>query len=76
MLEACSNMKLDIMIVGNRGLGTLKRAMLGSVSSYLVQNSTCPIIVVRQPVVIADIIATDGAGVIAGRDVKPPIKGA
>jgi nucleotide-binding universal stress UspA family protein len=38
---------VDAVIVGSRGRGALKRALLGSVSSYVVHNAPCPVLVIR-----------------------------
>jgi nucleotide-binding universal stress UspA family protein len=35
------------MIVGSRGRGGIKRALLGSVSDYVVRHAPCPVIVSR-----------------------------
>ncbi|WP_019501616.1 universal stress protein [Pseudanabaena sp. PCC 6802] len=37
----------DFLIMGSRGLGTVERLMLGSVSDYVVHHATQPVIVVR-----------------------------
>ncbi|PWA42233.1 hypothetical protein CTI12_AA544680 [Artemisia annua] len=47
LCEAVENIPLDCLIIGNRGLGKLKRAILGSVSNYVVNHSTCPVTVVK-----------------------------
>ncbi len=36
-----------LLVVGNRGQGTLTELMLGSVSSYCVHHATCPVVVVK-----------------------------
>ncbi|KAJ3695953.1 hypothetical protein LUZ60_001330 [Juncus effusus] len=45
--DAVDNLKLDSLVVGSRGLGPLKRTLLGSVSSYAVNTVPCPVTVVR-----------------------------
>jgi nucleotide-binding universal stress UspA family protein len=34
------------MVIGTRGRGGIKRALLGSVSDYVVRNAPCPVVVV------------------------------
>lgn len=43
---------MDVLVLGNRGLGAFKRSMmsligLGSVSDYCVHNSPAPVIIVK-----------------------------
>ncbi|KAF8041441.1 hypothetical protein BT93_A0132 [Corymbia citriodora subsp. variegata] len=45
--EAIDKIPLSCLIIGNRGLGKLKRAILGSVSNYVVNNGSCPVTVVK-----------------------------
>lgn len=45
--EAIDNIPLSCLVIGNRGLGKIKRAILGSVSNYVVNNGSCPITVVK-----------------------------
>ena len=39
--------KHDMIVVGARGTSTIKRLFLGSVSSYLVQTSKIPVMVIK-----------------------------
>jgi nucleotide-binding universal stress UspA family protein len=39
-----------VLVVGSRGRGGIKRALLGSVSDRLVRHASCPVLVVRDDV--------------------------
>jgi nucleotide-binding universal stress UspA family protein len=39
--------KCDLIIVGNKGLGSVTRLLLGSVSSKLAQSSSCSLLIVK-----------------------------
>ena len=41
-----SEIAADSIIMGTRGRGGIKRALLGSVSDYVVRNAPCPVLVV------------------------------
>jgi nucleotide-binding universal stress UspA family protein len=41
---------VDLVVVGSRGRGGLKRALLGSVSDYVVRNAPCPVLVIRNEI--------------------------
>ncbi|XP_040993029.1 universal stress protein PHOS32-like [Juglans microcarpa x Juglans regia] len=47
LCEAIDKIPLSCLIIGNRGLGKIKRAILGSVSNYVVNNGSCPVTVVK-----------------------------
>ncbi len=47
LLDHASSTGSDLIITGTRGLGGFRRMMLGSVSSGLVANAKCPVLVVR-----------------------------
>ena len=47
LLDYAASKKVDLIVVGTRGLGTFKRLAIGSVSSALVNHSTCSVLVVR-----------------------------
>lgn len=37
----------DLIVMGSRGLGTVKGLLMGSVSSHVVRHATCPVMVVK-----------------------------
>ena len=39
----------ELIVVGRRGRGAVKSLVLGSVSSYVLLHSTCPVLVVQAP---------------------------
>ncbi|KAK7392747.1 hypothetical protein VNO78_21194 [Psophocarpus tetragonolobus] len=47
--EAADQMQIDLLVLGSRGLGTLKRTFLGSVSDYCAHHAKMPILIVKPP---------------------------
>ncbi|VAI21982.1 unnamed protein product [Triticum turgidum subsp. durum] len=47
--EAVEEMRADLLVLGSRGLGMVKRALLGSVSDYLAHHACCPVLIVKPP---------------------------
>jgi len=37
----------DVVVVGSRGHGRIRRALLGSVSTHVANNAPCPVLIVR-----------------------------
>jgi len=47
--ELAKEKNADAIVMGQRGLGTVSRALLGSTSDYVLHHSTVPIVVVPPP---------------------------
>ena len=45
--EYAAGEKIDLIVIGTRGLGGFKKMLLGSVSSGVVEHAHCPVFVVR-----------------------------
>ncbi|CAG8497006.1 36242_t:CDS:2 [Racocetra persica] len=48
LVKLSEHAHVDLVIVGTRGLGLLKRGLLGSVSEYIVRHAECSVLVVKQ----------------------------
>jgi nucleotide-binding universal stress UspA family protein len=47
VLKLAEELRADLIVVGSRGLGTLKRLALGSVSEGIAHRAACPVLVLR-----------------------------
>lgn len=47
IIEVASTWKSNLIVMGSRGLGRLKGALLGSNSQKVVSHATCPVLIVR-----------------------------
>ncbi|HUU74623.1 MAG TPA: universal stress protein [Methanoregulaceae archaeon] len=47
ILELARTIHADLIVIGSRGQGGLKKVLLGSVSSFIVQNSQISTVIVR-----------------------------
>ncbi|BFZ09066.1 hypothetical protein BsWGS_12105 [Bradybaena similaris] len=48
IVKAAEQEHAGTVTLGTRGLGTMRRTILGSVSEYVVHHASCPVTVVRQ----------------------------
>eukprot|EP01099_Mayorella_cantabrigiensis_P000885 TRINITY_DN1374_c0_g1_i1.p1 TRINITY_DN1374_c0_g1~~TRINITY_DN1374_c0_g1_i1.p1 ORF type:complete len:266 (-),score=80.67 TRINITY_DN1374_c0_g1_i1:52-753(-) len=55
IVKAAELKQVDFLYIGSRGLGLIKRLLLGSVSKYVVENASCNVVVVKQRVAPAEI---------------------
>ncbi len=49
IMEAIENKAPDLVVLAKRGKGSVKDALLGSVSTYIVRQAKCPVLVVKKP---------------------------
>lgn len=49
VLREATRFRADVIVVGWRGHGAVRRALMGSVSRGIVRGATCAVLVVRQP---------------------------
>ena len=47
ILDFAESIEADLIVMGSRGLGVVKGVLLGSVSQYIVEQSDCPVLVVK-----------------------------
>lgn len=47
ILDAAQDFSADMVVVGSRGLGLIRRTVLGSVSQKILHNATCSVVTVR-----------------------------
>ncbi|MEE9543142.1 MAG: universal stress protein [Thermodesulfobacteriota bacterium] len=49
IMEAIENKAPDLVVMAKRGKGSVKNALLGSVSTYVLRQAHCPVLVVKMP---------------------------
>jgi nucleotide-binding universal stress UspA family protein len=64
VIDLAEELETGLIVLGSRGKGTIRRALMGSVSDSIVRHAHCPVLVVRwKPVVFPAkiLVATDGS---------------
>ncbi len=62
ILDAARRFKADVIVVGWRGHGAVRRLLMGSVSRGVVRGATCAVLVVRRPQRVRTIVVgVDGS---------------
>jgi nucleotide-binding universal stress UspA family protein len=51
----------DLLVVGARGLGPVRRLLLGSVSLHCTRHASCPTVIVRAPQIGPVVVGIDGS---------------
>lgn len=47
IVERAKSLPAGLIVMGSRGLGAFKRFLMGSVSHYVLQYASCPVLIVR-----------------------------
>ena len=57
IVKLASTMDADLIVMGNRGLGAVRRLAFGSVSTYVLHHAGCPVLVTREKQVKTGVIS-------------------
>ncbi|KAL3853727.1 hypothetical protein ACJMK2_017244 [Sinanodonta woodiana] len=47
IVKMAESNKVSLIVMGTRGLGKIRRTILGSVSDYVLHHAQCPVVIVR-----------------------------
>ena len=48
IIRLAEELEVGLIVMGSRGLGGVRRALMGSISEYVVRHAHCPVMIVRQ----------------------------
>jgi nucleotide-binding universal stress UspA family protein len=65
LLDAANTVDADLVVVGSRGLGSLRAMVLGSVAAEVAASAKCSVLVARASTMSRLLVATDGSGAMA-----------
>ena len=68
LLEAIEQDGAELLVVGSRGRGSIRSAVLGSVSRRLATGATCPVVVVPPEATVQSRSDPAGASIVCGAD--------
>ncbi|MFN4151196.1 MAG: universal stress protein [Candidatus Sericytochromatia bacterium] len=46
-MEKASEVESSMILMGSRGLGSIKSVLMGSVSSYVLHHAKCPVMIIH-----------------------------
>ncbi|HAF11120.1 MAG TPA: universal stress protein [Candidatus Limnocylindria bacterium] len=61
IVEEAARFRADLVIMGSRGRGPIRSALLGSVSAEVVDRAPCPVLIARRERVSSIVFGADGA---------------
>ena len=53
IVDVAESIGADVLILGARKMGAVKRTLLGSTSDYCIHNAQCPVIVVKEKLAVS-----------------------
>jgi nucleotide-binding universal stress UspA family protein len=61
IVDEAARFRADLVIMGSRGRGPIRSALLGSVSAEVVDRAPCPVLIARRDRISSVVFGTDGA---------------